>query len=222
MGFDRSKLVDYLDGRLPKEEAERIREIVSLDLELQIELEHLEKSGGALEGAFSWIRDEEPPAEIVDLVRRNSKRTTMGLRSTTNINWLSIAASVAIGMFAGGVTLQAFTTYTEPDGVLSLEGANRSEDLQFRSRGSSDAPAGDNEAIIQDIFEDRRDGEAFITRTQTGARIEAKVLRSYFAENGSICRTAEVLRVEQGIRAEMSACLSNDGGWRITSVEAVK
>lgn len=118
--IDDEKFYAWIDGELVGDEAERIAAEVAADPALAARARQHRKLGASLRGAFAPVMEQEvaPPrfhAEVVDFGARRTERGTR--RAAFGLpQWAAMAATLAIGFFAG-----QFDLLGRDDGPVAME-----------------------------------------------------------------------------------------------------
>jgi len=132
--LDDITLLRYFEDDLPASERREVEEAIAGDPEAQKKLEMLKSSSQILETALGHLKDDlEPPQEIVKKIRLSSIRSgginTLA-RRLSQANWLSIAATLLIGVGIGSFSTNFLSTklstsiIVEENGDLIQNGSN--------------------------------------------------------------------------------------------------
>ncbi len=132
--LDDITLLRYFEDDLPASKKSEVEEAISGDSDAQKRLEMLKSSSQILETALEHLKDElEPPQEIVKKIRLSSIRSgginTLA-RRLSQANWLSIAATLLIGVGIGSFSTNFLSTklstsiIVEENGDLIQNGSN--------------------------------------------------------------------------------------------------
>lgn len=139
----------WLDGELGGDEAAKVAAEVAADPDLSRLAEERRSLRAKLQGAFDPIADEPVPARLLGAVREaepqvidfaSAKRAREGRRWPSLPQWAAMAATFALGIFAGTMIPQRSAVPVEMQGgkLYAAAELNQALDTQLAS-----APAGD-------------------------------------------------------------------------------
>jgi len=139
----------WLDGELSGDEAAKVEAEVAADPELARLAEEHRSLRSQLKGAFDPVAHEAVPSRLLDAVREpqhqvidfaSAKRAREGRRWPSLPQWAAMAATLALGIFAGTMIPERSTAPVEVQGgkLYAAAALGQALDTQLAS-----APAGD-------------------------------------------------------------------------------
>ena len=225
--LDDITLLRYFEDDLPASKKREVEDAIAGNPDAQKKLEMLKSSSQILETAFGHLKDNlEPPQEIVDKIRASSIRSggvgTLS-RRLSQANWLSIAATLVIGVGTGSVAT-SFLITQPPTRIIVASNGNGTQDLVFRGGGQSknDGPSRKmfGKEVIKVIFDGTPDGKKLEFEKPQGRIIIVQVRKTFQAKDGSVCRDAIASEAteEKSGRLGIMACKTSDKGWESANV----
>jgi hypothetical protein len=198
---DDEALSALLDGALPAEDAERLRQRLAREPALKARLDALEKADTAVRSAYMDVVDEPLPARVLELFGAggcggHGNVVELPARKPSRVFTLPLAAAAGIALTIGlslGIVLGSRTL--APDGMASIT--------------SSGVVAPGTE--LYEVFESVPSAE---TRA-LAAQVSATPRLTFGTADGGYCRQVDLTSARG--RTETLAC-RRDGGWRLEVV----
>lgn len=227
MNFDPEIIMAYVDGEIDLVTAKRIEKAMESDPALAARVEAERRLREKLSARFDPIADEVVPDRLTAMLanvdtslasRREEKSRRFGA-----IQWAAIAASLAIGLFAGQANWGGGQVGSNGGTLVAQAGLKAVLDAQLASAQASDAPIRigltfrDKAGAVCRTFEGaalsgiacRGDGDWQLRQTQSGAGQDSAYRQ---AGSGAMAEAASMMMAGEPFNAADER-KARDGDW---------